>query len=238
MSLALPWTNIGLVQVLTQLLRVVRDELDATPPENSRTIKKLERWLGQIEYIMRQIRRIRDKLFPRLRATLGIQSQGEELLLVAMFQPSTKNLFLEIRSHFCNGPDPPLDCDTLGRLVSLSEMAKVLALIGDAAISLAVLHHLWEPYVSQVGGLTQMRAWSVSNEHLAALCDTWHLYEHRIHFDPPAESKSEIEHHKGTLVEAVYGVVYVMRGIDGVIESASPLMAGLDIAHARKTGER
>jgi ribonuclease-3 len=53
---------------------------------------------------------------------------------------------------------------------------------------------------------------------MAELCDNWGLYELRIHFDPHAVSKSEMEHDKGTLLEAIYGIVYIEHGLEKIKE--------------------
>ena len=37
-----------------------------------------------------------------------------------------------------------LECNSFDELVSLSENAKRFALLGDAAISMAVIYHLWQ----------------------------------------------------------------------------------------------
>jgi len=94
----------------------------------------------------------------------------------------------------------------------------MLALLGDAAIDMAILHHIWKPRASDVGYLTERRSGLVSNEHLSKKCDEWRLYENRIHFDPPTPTKSEMEHIKGTLVEAFYGVIYIEMGFRKVLE--------------------
>ena len=141
-----------------------------------------------------------------------------------MFQPSTKNLFLEIKTQYKDSKDSPLKEEEFEHLVNLSEMAKVLALLGDAAISMGVVQHLWSPNVSDVGTLTQRRAEIVSNEHMARICDRLNLYKHRIHFDPGKPSEEEMEHDKGTLLEALYGIIQIEQGFRGVRERISHLL--------------
>ncbi|MDF1540990.1 MAG: ribonuclease III domain-containing protein, partial [Candidatus Thorarchaeota archaeon] len=91
-------------------------------------------------------------------------------------------------------------------------------------IDMAVLHLIWKPKASDVGTLTQDRANIVNNQHLSQKCDEWELYENRIHFDPATPSKSEMEHDKGTLVEALYGVLYVELGFSRVRELVTHLL--------------
>jgi ribonuclease-3 len=59
---------------------------------------------------------------------------------------------------------------------------------------------------------------------MARVCDNWGLYKHRIHFDPPTETKAEIEHNKGTLLEAIYGIIYVEQGFEKVKELIAKLV--------------
>lgn len=168
------------------------------------------RWITQLASMLSSIDRVKDSLRLKLEEVLELPLHKNELLLVAMFQPSTKNLFLEMIDEF------PSKQEELKHLVALSEMAEALALVGDAAISLAALHHVWQPKSIDAGVLTQKRSDIVNNEHMAKLCDNWGLYEYRIHFDPHAVSKSEMEHDKGTLLEAIYGIVYIEQGLEKV----------------------
>ena len=153
---------------------------------------------------------------------LGLRIHNKEFFLTAMFQPSTKNLFLEIAAEY-QREGAPISTYDLEHLVSLSEAAKVIALLGDAAVSMAVLYHIWQPNVVDVGKLTQSKANIVSNENMAGLCDKWGLYKHRIHFDPAVPSKSEIDHDKGTLVEAVYGIIQMEYGFEKVMKAIDHL---------------
>ena len=214
----LTWEAIGLNQKMMNLIQVVGQTRENTPARNTRTLSKLDHWLTQLKNIMDSLNRIESSLEPHLKGIFNVDLNQKEMLYVIMFQPSTKNLFLEIEAHYRRKRGDVLDSDELNLLIALSEMAQILALVGDAVIDLAVLHHLWQPRVADVGLLTQERAKFVSNEHLALKCDEWSLYEHRIHFDPPSVSKTEMEHDKGTLVEAVFGIIYVEYGFSKVRE--------------------
>jgi ribonuclease-3 len=220
----LHWEDIELCTRLDLLRQIVNKEYEKTPPQHSRQAGKLRRWQRQLKKIISRVNMIKNSLGPRLEKILGLPMKESELLLVAMFQPSTKNIFLELETDFCGN-----ELDTIGKegfetLASLSEMSKVLALIGDAAISLGVVHFLWQPKGVDSGNLTQRRAEVVSNEHMAEVCDDWGLYKHRIHFDPPTETKAEMEHNKGTLLEAIYGIIYVEHGFEKVKELISKLI--------------
>jgi ribonuclease-3 len=221
----LSWEAIGLETTLKDLVNIVRDVEASTPPQNTRLLRKTKKWSQQLSEVIDSLIQIRTELKPQLEKALGVSIRGQELLQVAMFQPSTKNLFSEIQIELSSDKRSPLDEDDYEVLVSLSEIAQSLALVGDAAISIAVLHHIWQPKATDVGTLTKRRADIVSNEHLAKVCDSWGLYEQRIHFDPVSPSKSEMNHDKGTLVEAICGIVYIEHGFNKVKELI-PVLVG------------
>jgi dsRNA-specific ribonuclease len=206
---ALSWSPIHIEDRLELLYRTAQTTQRKTPENNTRLLTKLDRWLEEISSIQESLKSIRNELIPELEEILGIVFSHSELVQVAMFQPSTKNLFLELEIQYHRSKNNPLGSDGFAEMINLSEMAKVLALVGDAVISSAVLQHLWKPHLANAGNITQRKAEIVSNENMAKLCDSWNLYEYRIHFDPDVPSKSEIEHDKGTLVEAIYGIIYI-----------------------------
>ena len=224
-SRELSWEPIGLEKTLKQLANIVEDVEATTPSNSARMLCKTMRWSQQLSEIIDSLSKIQTKLKPRLETALGVSIKDEELLQIAMFQPSTKNLFSELQVQLAMDKRSPLEREDYEVLVSLSEIAQSLALVGDAAISIAVLHHIWQPKATDVGTLTQRRADIVSNEHLAKICDAWGLYEQRIHFDPDCPSKSEMNHDKGTLVEAICGIVYIEHGFSKVKELI-PVLSG------------
>jgi ribonuclease-3 len=131
---------------------------------------------------------------------------------------------MELETQYRRSEKNPLDSQGFAELINLSEMSKVLALVGDAVISSAVLQHLWEPHLGDAGKITQRKAEIVSNEHMAKLCDKWGLYEYRIHFDPDTTSKSEIDHDKGTLLEAIYGIIYIEHEYKRIVDVVTHLI--------------
>lgn len=214
----LSWNPIYIEHRLDLLSRTVHTTMAKTPRNNTRLLTKCERWVQEIGLIQDGLKRVRESLLPDLEKTLGIEFGHKELLQVAMFQPSTKNIFLELETQYRRSKNNPLDQHEFAEMINLSEMAKVLALVGDAVVSSAVLQYLWEPHMGNAGTITQRKADIVSNENMAKLCDAWGLYEYRIHFDPDIPSKSEIEHDKGTLLEAVYGIIYIEHEYKKVVE--------------------
>lgn len=212
----LDWIQIGLKQKIHTIQTMIQEKRRETPRRNTRTLDKLDRWDESIQQVESKLVEIEEILGPRLENELDIDLRDSELLQIGMFQPSTKNIFLELETEYRYDRNCPLSNQDFENLANLPEMAQALALVGDAAIDMAVLHYLWEPTAADVGMLTQRRADIVSNEHLADICDDWGLYEYRIHFDPGYPSDAEMQHDKGTLLEAVYGIIYVEHGFDTV----------------------
>ncbi|TXT53988.1 MAG: hypothetical protein BAJATHORv1_100073 [Candidatus Thorarchaeota archaeon] len=211
-SKKLSWERINLLDRLYTLEHKLHDSIRSTPSQNTRTLNKLNKWLDQIDFILKRIDTIKRRVIPKLEKNLEIKLRDNEQVFIALFQPSTRNLFLEMKIHFEN--DDSLSDDYFDVLTTLSDRAELLALIGDAAISLSVIHYIWPPEETNAGSMTLKRAEIVSNEHMSSICDNWELYEHRIHFDPDAPSASEMNHDKGTLLEAIYGIIYLNHGYD------------------------
>jgi len=196
---------------LQECLKPLRREI---PSANTNEIDKFSRWIEKIEEILTRIHTIKWKLQPQLEENLGYRLDNSEMLILAFFQPSTKNLFTEIEIHFRKKAGLSLNSDELNELAVLPEVAKTLAWISDAAINLAVIFEIWEPEIVRVGILTDERKKFVENSNLARLCDKWNLYEYRIHFDPPPDPKlvtrNSIAHVKGTIIEAIYGILFLL----------------------------
>ena len=218
----LTWQSIQIEDKLKILSKTIEQTKTQTPEKNTRLLGKVDRWQEQLHEVNEGIHYIKKKLAPKLENALDLKIRNNESLLAAMFQPSTKNLFLELEIQY-RGKHNPFDDDSFDDLVSLSENAKRFALLGDAAISMAVIYHLWQ-MEDDVGKLTQDKSTIVSNKHMADLCDRWGLYKHRIHFDPETPSKGEIQHDKGTLVEAIYGIVQMEHGFEHVLKNINHLL--------------
>ncbi len=220
----LSYNPIHIEDRLDLLSKTVETTRRETPENNTRLLTKIERWLLDIGSIQGSLKRVREDLVPELENILEIEFKVKELFQVAMFQPSTKNLFLELETQYRRSKNNPLDSEGFAEMANLGEMAKVLALVGDAVISSAVLQHLWEPHLGDAGKITLRKSEIVSNKHMARLCDEWGLYDYRIHFDPGTPSKSEMEHDKGTLLEAIYGIIYLEHEYKMVLKKVTHLI--------------
>ncbi|TFG31487.1 hypothetical protein EU528_06015 [Candidatus Thorarchaeota archaeon] len=217
------WQPVNIEERLEILSKTIGRTKRQAPENKTRLLGKVDRWEEQLQEINERIQYVKKKLIPKLEKELDLRIKNKERLLATMFQPSTKNLFLELDIHY-RGKTSPFNDNGFEALISLSESAKMLALLGDAAISMAVIYYLWPSDEESVGKLTQDKSSIVSNEHMADLCDKWGLYDHRIHFDPETPSKGEILHDKGTLVEAVYGIVQIEQGFEQVLKNIDHLL--------------
>lgn len=215
---------VQIARKLDTLLEAIEQIRNETPSNKSRLLTKSERWRTQIENIKAGLEYIDMHLATKLEKILNLRIKNLELLQVAMFQPSTKNLFLELETHYNKEGKNPLSEHGFADLIALSEIALVMALLGDAAIAMGVLYQLWRPDPSDVGHLTKRKSEIVSNEHMAEVCDRWGLYEHRIHLDTEVPSRAEIEHDKGTLVEVIYGIIQMEHGFGKVISNIKHLL--------------
>ncbi|MHA1769390.1 MAG: ribonuclease III domain-containing protein [Candidatus Thorarchaeota archaeon] len=219
----LDWTPVLLRERLDALQRTITRTREQTARNSTRMLGKLQRWQVAIKSIQSRLEAIDRNLRPALEDRLEVKIPDSEKLQVAMFQPSTRNLFLELATQYQGKRDDPIGTEGFDALVSLSDRAKALALLGDAAVSMAVVLRLWSPRTADVGDLTKRRSEVVSNSHMASVCDDWSLYEHRIHFDPGEPSREEMEHDKGTLVESVYGIILIEHGFNQVMDSITYL---------------
>ncbi|MHA1863549.1 MAG: ribonuclease III domain-containing protein [Candidatus Thorarchaeota archaeon] len=222
-ELKITWQPVHIEDRIDTLSKTIEITKSQTSANKTRLLGKLERWQEKIQEIDKGIRYTKNILAPKLEKALGLKIRTKEILLAAIFQPSTKNLFLELETHY-RGKKNPFDDNGFDALISLSESAKRFALLGDAAISMAVIYHLWQTVDEDVGELTQDKSKLVSNFHMADLCDRWSLYKHRIHFDPAIPSREEIIHDKGTLVEAIYGIVQMEHGFKQVLKNIHHLL--------------
>jgi len=128
----LEWYQLDLNKQLHDIREVVKVDLLETPTNKTRTTEKMKRWANKLEYIIDAVHDIETVLAPRLEQILGTQFKDRELLSISMFQPSTKNLFLELQIHYCKRGEKRVDCEAMAELILLSDVGEILALLGDA----------------------------------------------------------------------------------------------------------
>ena len=215
--LKLKWNLQGIFDNFPAIVRELEHRKDQLPENNTKERKKITNWINQINKTDHSIQNIVNYKLVELEKNLNYKFDEPDLVVLSFIQPSVKNLFNELTIYFSKS-DFKFNFEPY---LNLDEAAKVLALIGDAVIDLALVQTLWQPNISNVGDLSINRSDFASNENLARICDKWDLYDFRIHFDPnKSEIKDEtINHVKGTIVEAIFGVMYIESGLDQIIPS-------------------
>jgi hypothetical protein len=100
MSASLTWEVPPVQKNLGTVERCIRDHLNSLPETHIAVRDKMERWLDRFVSMRQGIAAIRHDVQPLIERDLGYELENRELVVVAMIQPSTKNLFTEIETHF------------------------------------------------------------------------------------------------------------------------------------------
>lgn len=161
--------------------------------------------------------KIKKIIIPKLENLFRLTFPTPELVMFALARPSIRNIFEDLNTHFRDDANRPLSEEDLIELAGSGDAAVVLALIGDAALDLAIIQLLWDSSLSKTGEFTTKRKKVASNKNLAIYCEEWGLYScrlNRLRANPMEDPKIEtVEHVKGTLVESILGVVYLEFGL-------------------------
>jgi 23S rRNA maturation mini-RNase III len=212
----LKWNAVGLVKNTKLLKEYIEQEMrekEKQPAHLKGKTAPLQGYLDELKYMIDQMEKIDKIIIPKLEHLFHLQFSTPEMIMLALATKSVRTIFENLNIHFRSDPNRPLTEQELMELASSGDAAVVLALIGDAALDLAIVQTLWDSSLSKTGELTKKREKVASNENLAKFCDEWNLYTSRLHrLDAPksAETKEKtLEHEKGTLVESVLGVVYL-----------------------------
>ena len=213
----LKWNAIGLVKK-TQILRdYIHNEKNDVPSEHTSKISKLDGYLTELNHLLERMEKIEKIIIPKLENLFRLKFTTPELIMFALSRPGIRNIFDDLNKHFMNDANTPLNENELVELASSGDAANVLALLGDAAIDLAIVQLLWDSSLSKTGTLTEKRKEVVSNQNLAKYCDEWGLFTcrlNRLQVITKEDIKQEtIIHEKATLVESILGVIYLEFGL-------------------------
>lgn len=212
----LKWNAVGLVKKTKQLKDYIEQEKlekEKLPAHQKERTAPLTGYLNELNHMLEQIEKIEKIIIPKLEKLFHLKFQTPEMIMLALTRPSVRNIFENLNIHFKGDQNRPLNLVELTELASSGDAAVVLALIEDAALDLALVQTLWDSSLSKTGELTEKRKKFASNENLAIYCDEWGLYSsrlYRLQNIPDEKTKKEtVEHVKGTLVESIFGVVYL-----------------------------
>jgi dsRNA-specific ribonuclease len=214
----LKWNAIGLVRKTRLLKESIEEEKKHIPAEHTNKLSKLQGLLEELNHLLEQMEKIEKIIIPKLESTFRLQFDTPELIMYALSRPSIRYVFNILNAHFEKDDSVrPLKPEEFAELASSGDAAKVLALIGDAVLDLAIVQVLWDSSLAKVGDLSIKREEIVNNENLARYCDQWGLYSCRLKrfkIVEPEDDSDTIIHEKGTLVEAILGVIYIEFGLE------------------------
>ena len=209
----LKWNAIGLARKTQLLQHYILEEKTAIPDDHTNKHAKIQRYLDELNHLLERMEKIEKILIPKLEEIFRLKFTTPELIILALSNASIRNIFEDLNTHFINDSNRPLKEEELIELASSGDAAKVLALIGDAALDLAIIQLLWDSSLSTTGKLTEKRKEVASNNNLAKYCDQWGLYGCRLNrfrvIEPEVTKLETIDHEKGTLVESILGVIYM-----------------------------
>ena len=213
----LKWNAIGLVKKTRTLKDYIKKEKNDVPIDHTKKRATLSRYLVELNHVLEQMEKIKKIVIPKLEKLFRLTFPTPELVMFALVRPSIRTIFKDLNTHFKDDANRPLREEELIELASSGDAAVVLALIGDAALDLAIVQILWDSSLSTTGELTTKRKNVASNKNLAIYCEEWGLYScrlNRLKANPIEDPKIEtLEHIKGTLVESILGVVYIEFGL-------------------------
>jgi len=220
----LKWNAIGLVKKTQILCNYLQKEKDKIPVDHTSKSSKFIGYLTELNHLLEQMEKIEKIIIPKLEKLLRLKFTTPELVMFALSRPSIRNIFEDLNKHYKNDENAPLNEKELMELASSGDAANVLALLGDAALDLAIIQLLWDSSLSKTGNLTEKRKKVVSNQNLAKYCDEWGLFTcrlNRLKSNPEEDTKKEtIIHEKATLVESILGVIYLELGLKVLLRIA------------------
>lgn len=206
-------------QELSEISDILKEDLLNISDKTSKKSKKLNKWLDMLNNFLLKHENIQLNLKTSLEKKFSIKFKNSDLITLALFRPSTKNTFTELSIYFQEEHPNFLNIEHLGYMSNLGDIAEGLALLGDRALDLAVTHTLWEKGITDKGIITKEKEKLVVNSNLAKYCDNLDLYHSRIHMELNVKQPKtkKFDQKKGTLVEAIIGIIYLEKGVQGVI---------------------
>ena len=156
----LKWNAVGLVKktkLLKEYLEREKREKERQPAHQKGRTAPLSGYLIELEHILEQMEKIEKIVIPALEQLFHLTFPTPELIMLALATKSIRNIFEDLNKHFRSDTNRPLSKEELAELASSGDAAVVLALIGDAALDLAIVQTLWDPFLSKTGTLTKNR---------------------------------------------------------------------------------
>lgn len=127
-----------------------------------------------------------------------------------MVDGTAKDMFFDMLKEFPETRHPKLR-KSIYELSELPEETESLAYLGNAVLHLAAVHHLWTSDTTPSKAMLDQKSQSFKDrKYQAPLEKKWGLYENTIGFDhKPRSNIDKKNHDRSTLVEAVFGLLYI-----------------------------
>jgi len=135
----LKWNAIGLVKKTRMLKDYIEREKNNVPIDHTKKRATLSGYLVELNHILEQMEKIKKIIIPKLENLFRLTFPNPELVMFALAHPSIRNIFEDLNTHFKDDANRPLNEEELIELASSGDAAVVLALIGDAALDLAIV---------------------------------------------------------------------------------------------------
>jgi 23S rRNA maturation mini-RNase III len=215
-------------ETLNEIKTAVEERARALPEERN-VRKKLDGWVLDITELQTKATYIQQHIIPQIRRDLQFIFEDPNRILRVMVDGTAKSMFLEMLKEFPETRHPKLR-KSIYEMSKLPDEVESLAYLGNAALLLAAAHHLWTSNTPSKGTLDQMSQQFKDKKYQAQLERKWRLYENTIGFDhKPRSNIDEENHDRSTLVEAVFGLLYIKSGLDAVIKAMPLFLEGPDI---------
>ena len=216
--------NVDLTMIiddLEKISQVLKQEISSISNREEKRYKKFVSWDENIGKILSQIQNIKLTLIPSIEQKLAIKFLDPNRIILALFTKTTKNIFNEMDQEYRIKLKHPniFNSEKLKNLAKLGEIAEGLATFGDKALGLAAAHIVWEKGLFKKSDITREKEELIKNSKLALICRELNLYQEKISLGSESEqAKSEtINHQKGTLVEAIFWIIYSENGLSKFI---------------------
>ena len=135
----LKWNAVGLVKKTKLLKAYIEQEKSALPEDHTKKIGTLTGFLTELNHLLDQMEKIEKIVIPKLEEMFHLKFTTPEMIIFALTRPSVSNIFEQLNVHFKDDPNRPLTDKEMVELASSGHAAEVLALIGDAALDLAIV---------------------------------------------------------------------------------------------------
>jgi hypothetical protein len=194
--------------------------------------KKFNKWYSSLGEIVDGYFQFQETGKLAIEKSMSFNFCHSDILFPLFLRLNIKNIFNEIRDSVNNGE---IDGDELPRLKQLIEFGTIieqhrkgLALIGDGALDLALFNDHSSRIVeirSWASDLDKLRQKNLKNEKLAKIYDSLGLDDLVVPKKTDKDNQDITGHdQKGTIIEAIFGLMYLESDLDTVTSNAVKML--------------